>query len=98
MDIYIILSYAILKKDLLLESSTTYISIFKTKNKTSVLKLNKVLEEVSEGQLNACNFEIFYFFLISYQSAPTSPCIQFCLMRLLQCIYFGVIEFRKTFI
>ena len=34
MDIYIILSYAILKKDLLLESSTTYISIFKTKNKT----------------------------------------------------------------
>lgn len=84
------------KKDLLLESGTTYTSIFK--KKTSVLKLNKVLEEVSEGQLNACSFEIFYFFIISYQSAPSSPCIQFCLMRLLQCIYFGVIEFRKTFV
>lgn len=88
------------KKYLFGESGTLYISIFKKKKKKTlnVLKLNKVLEEVSEGQLDAYGFEISYFFLISYPSAPSSPCIQFCLMRLLQCIYFGVIEFRKTFI
>lgn len=67
-------------------------------NKLEMPELSKVLEEVSEGQLDACGFEMFYFFLISYQSAPSFPCIQFCLMRLLQCIYFGVIEFRKTLI
>lgn len=32
----------------------------------------KFLEGVSEGQLDACSFEMFYFFLISYQSAPSN--------------------------
>lgn len=42
------------------ENGTTYISIFK-KN-LNVLKLNKVLTEVSEGQLDACSFDIFSSF------------------------------------
>lgn len=37
-----------------------------------VLKLNKGLEEISEGQVDAFGFKMFYFFLISYQSAPSN--------------------------